>query len=121
MTVFPAPVARLTPNRRFPSEIAFRHASTHSSWYGRSEREGAGVVSAKGGISLVMSFILGAFFRGLTTFIEGSICISIASVTAAVSMMVSSVLLFFGRPLLRGAELSASTFSVACRGDEWNC
>src|SRR5579871_143008 len=66
MTVFPAPVAKLIPRRRLPSEMAFRHASTQSSWYGRSGRAGE-VERTEGGIKRVISLIFGGLlgFEGL--------------------------------------------------------
>jgi hypothetical protein len=68
-----------------------------------------------------MSLIFGAFFRGLATFIGTWTSASVASIAVAASTTVSSGLIFFGRPLLRGAGLSGSTFCVAFSRDEWNC
>ena len=95
MTVLPAPVARLIPSRRFPSATARRHASTHSSWYGRRGRGGAGF-SDVGGISRVISVIFGGFLRGFTGADGAS---ASAAVTGAGSRSCSGTV-FFGRPLL---------------------
>jgi hypothetical protein len=68
-----------------------------------------------------MSLIFGAFFLGFATFIGTWTSASVTSIAAAASTTVFSGLIFFGRPLLRGAGLSGSTFSVEFSRDEWNC
>ena len=119
MTVFPAPVARLIPNRRLPSEIAVRQASIHSSWYGRRGR-GEDGDKAEGGINRVMSLIFGGFL-GLTGFVVEGTSEVAAGVSLACASLVPSSCTFFGRPRLRGAGRSADEFSSRRIRAVWNC
>ena len=103
MTVLPAPVARLIPSRRFPSATARRHASTHSSWYGRRGRGAAGL-SDVGGISRVISVIFGGFLPGFTG--AGRALASVAAIGGdPATCSCGGDGFFLGRPLLGGSAV----------------
>ena len=60
-----------------------------------------------------MSLMLGALLRGLTGVVMVVSTLVAFVIDCVVSTAASSSLTFFGRPLLRGGEISDSPFSAA--------